>query len=324
MSYVLGVKVGGEGKRKLVLIGYANHAGRDGANAWCSIKTVADYAECSERTTQRHVKDLLELGFMREGNQLAPIGASAKPANQLPIVYDIAIDDATRERWRATYTPGRREKFAEAGALGGRRSAENRRRGDSVTPLRDQAEADFPNETSQVKRGDNVTPPENADDRGDISGSSGVTESLFGGDTVMSPEPSLEPSLNRPRDNTAFAPVRPPQGSFHDERPVPTSLGCALLDEYVRTCQAPPPRNVRRRIGEKVDELLADGYGPELIRRALQLMRERGKWPELLPDLVNELINPPQGARRGSSASPRQTTYPDEAYDDEWPTARPA
>ncbi len=48
------------GTHRLVLIGIANHADPDGANAWPAIATLARYARVSERTVQRCLADLVE------------------------------------------------------------------------------------------------------------------------------------------------------------------------------------------------------------------------------------------------------------------------
>jgi hypothetical protein len=164
-------------------------------------------------------------------------------------------------------------------------------------------------------------------------GSDGDYRSADGGTTGQEEDPlnvsgdrgtPREGPRGTPREDNSFRPRRAPQDSFHGECPEPTVPGTALLLEHVNACHAPPPRNVQRRTGIKIDELLAEGYEQDLIRNALQLMRERAKWPELLPDLVNELLNPPQGTRRNGSTPPRQTTYPDEAYDDDWPAEQSA
>ena len=45
----------GNGIRKLILLGYANHADKHGRGAYPSTQTIADYGECDVRTVQRHV-----------------------------------------------------------------------------------------------------------------------------------------------------------------------------------------------------------------------------------------------------------------------------
>jgi hypothetical protein len=46
-SFVLGLSMGrGNGIRKLILLGYANHTDKHGRGAYPSTRTIADYAEC--------------------------------------------------------------------------------------------------------------------------------------------------------------------------------------------------------------------------------------------------------------------------------------
>jgi hypothetical protein len=69
-SFVLGLSMGrGNGIRKLILLGYANHADKRGRGAYPSTRTIADYAECDVRTVQRHVSWLIANGFLNEGDQ---------------------------------------------------------------------------------------------------------------------------------------------------------------------------------------------------------------------------------------------------------------
>lgn len=61
------------GNCKVVLLGVANHAHRDGTNAYPSIETLALYAHCDRRTAQRNVRKLEDEGFLeREG--VGPMG----------------------------------------------------------------------------------------------------------------------------------------------------------------------------------------------------------------------------------------------------------
>jgi hypothetical protein len=69
-SFVLGVSKGrGNGVRKLILLGYANHTDKHGRGAYPSTQTIADYAKCDVRTVQRHVGWLLDRGYLHEGDQ---------------------------------------------------------------------------------------------------------------------------------------------------------------------------------------------------------------------------------------------------------------
>jgi len=65
------------GRAKLVLIGIANHQGDNGA--WPSIETLARYANCSERSVMRDIKDLEELGELFVERNAAPIRGQYRP-----------------------------------------------------------------------------------------------------------------------------------------------------------------------------------------------------------------------------------------------------
>lgn len=64
------------GRAKLVLIGIANHQGDQGS--WPSIATLARYANASERSVKRDLKDLVDLGELRIEVNAAPVGGQYK------------------------------------------------------------------------------------------------------------------------------------------------------------------------------------------------------------------------------------------------------
>jgi hypothetical protein len=64
------------GRAKIVLLGIANHQGDEGS--WPSIATLARYANASERSVKRDLKDLVELGELKIDVQAAPIGGQYK------------------------------------------------------------------------------------------------------------------------------------------------------------------------------------------------------------------------------------------------------
>jgi hypothetical protein len=171
LTHVLSLNVG-DSTRKLVLVGYANHAHKDGTGAWAKPATVAEYANCSKRTVQRHVKVLLEDGYLREGDQGL---VSHIPADRRPIVYEIAMDEATRIAWREQRAPGRRDEAAGRGSV----------RRDNSSPRSDDAGGD----NLSPRRGDDVSPRAAADDVTPVSPRD-VTPVTQRRDTAMSPEPS--------------------------------------------------------------------------------------------------------------------------------------
>ncbi|HEX6326311.1 MAG TPA: helix-turn-helix domain-containing protein [Jiangellaceae bacterium] len=133
-SFVLGLSMGrGNDIRKLILLGYANHADKHGRGAYPSTQTIADYAECDIRTVQRHVGWLLANGFLHEGDQRM---VDHLDLRYRPIVYDVAISVDQIQQWAAddAQAGGTRTRAAEAGRRGGRASSQVVR-GDTLSPL---------------------------------------------------------------------------------------------------------------------------------------------------------------------------------------------
>ncbi|MDK9494351.1 hypothetical protein QEZ40_000223 [Streptomyces katrae] len=95
-----------------------------------------------------------------------------------------------------------------------------------------------------------------------------------------------------------------------------------LMAEYLRGCPGGrPPKKVLGHLGKEIRSLLDEGYGPDVLRPALERLRAKGLNPSVLPSLVNELLNagPAQssnsspssasGAGPWASASPAYTPY---------------
>lgn len=86
-SFVLSLSMGrGNGIRKLILLGYANHADKRGRGAYPSTQTIADYAECDVRNVQRHI-GWLERRCLHEGHQQMEHHLDPR---YRAIVYDVA------------------------------------------------------------------------------------------------------------------------------------------------------------------------------------------------------------------------------------------
>lgn len=64
VAAVLACQTGLDPRTKLVLLGMAEHCGPDGSHAYPSVKTLARYAECSERTVQRELDKLRKAGYL--------------------------------------------------------------------------------------------------------------------------------------------------------------------------------------------------------------------------------------------------------------------
>ena len=179
MTYVLGQQVG-DGTRKLVLLAFANHAHRDGTAAWCSVGTVAEYAERGKRTIQVHVSTLVNEGWMREGDQRL---VEHLPKDRRPIVYDLSMTADQRAEWVAARTPGLRDAAAVAGQKGGTTTAARNSqvvRGAGSAPRRDAGSAPRVDLDGVQALHDGV---QSATQRGAV----GCTQTVL--------DPSVEPSL---------------------------------------------------------------------------------------------------------------------------------
>ncbi|MCX4529280.1 hypothetical protein OG982_26900 [Streptomyces sp. NBC_01551] len=76
-----------------------------------------------------------------------------------------------------------------------------------------------------------------------------------------------------------------------------------LMAEYLRGCPGGrPPKKVLGHLGKEIRTLLDEGYGPDVLRPALERLRAKGLNPSVLPSLVNELLN--SGPAPSSSSSP--------------------
>lgn len=72
-----------------VLQGLANHAGRDGRNAFPSIRLLAHYTRKGERAVQKDLRVLEEAGLIRRGDQRAAFDI---PERYRPTVWDLAME----------------------------------------------------------------------------------------------------------------------------------------------------------------------------------------------------------------------------------------
>jgi hypothetical protein len=148
--------------------------------------------------------------------------------------------------------------------------------------------------------------PESGPDQGvPLSGESHET---------LTPEQVEEQGAGR-REQGAVARAREPRN-----RSAVTLLGNALLEEHRRLIKPSLPRDVGRRVGEKIDLLLDDPeISPDEVREGLRRLRANRKFgPGMLPDLVHEVRQeragqgepPPRGRSpaRGSTTDARVGT----------------
>ena len=256
-SFVLGLSMGrGNGIRKLILLGFANHADKYGRGTYPSTPTIADYAECDVRTVQRHVGWLTANGYLHEGDQRM---VDHLDPRYRPIVYDVAMSAEQVDQWAAEPGPsgGTRTRAATTGRRGGRVSPQVVR-GDDLSPLTG-------SESPQVSRGDMLSPLEMTS-RGDNDAGSGVTSHAPRGDggvTRTVQEPPREPSSSAPATASAgTAPAAQQGGGMNDQSPTDA---LDLLPETVRNHPTVIPRAIAKRI-QALDDL---GWPRAEIRRRL-------------------------------------------------------
>jgi hypothetical protein len=239
-SFVLGLSMGrGNGIRKLILLGFANHADKRGRGAYPSTRTIADYTECDIRTVQRHVSWLIANGFLHEGDQR--IVDHLDPRYR-PIVYDVALSPEQIQQWATDGVPpaGTRTRAAQAGRRSVRVSSQVSR-GDNLSPLAE-------DESQQVSRGDSLSPLE-SERRGDNSARSAVTNPAFRGDTGVTRtihEPSREPSSSSPPPAHAPAAGTAATGGGSERSSLSDVLD--VLAEAVRDHPSVVPSAIARRV----------------------------------------------------------------------------
>lgn len=74
----------------MVLLGLANHAGRDGTDAYPSVRTMARYARLSDRQVQRCLRSLLDYGLIEPGDQRI-VEAKIEDPLRRPVVYNLVM-----------------------------------------------------------------------------------------------------------------------------------------------------------------------------------------------------------------------------------------
>lgn len=98
-----------------VLVIMADRVNEYGYGAWPGIKGMAASLECSERTVQRAIRELVNLGLIREGDQ-----SQTRHLQYRPTVYDV-LTPALRyieSKGRHIMSPlpvSRGDKFAHSG-----------------------------------------------------------------------------------------------------------------------------------------------------------------------------------------------------------------
>ncbi|MDD9380385.1 hypothetical protein M8Z33_27770 [Streptomyces sp. ZAF1911] len=64
-----------------------------------------------------------------------------------------------------------------------------------------------------------------------------------------------------------------------------------LVAEYAKGCKRRPPSDTLGLLGRKIKTLLDEDFAPRDIRSAMDLLRDKGLHPSVLPSLVNQVVN---------------------------------
>ncbi|MCY0935956.1 hypothetical protein [Streptomyces sp. H34-S4] len=78
-----------------------------------------------------------------------------------------------------------------------------------------------------------------------------------------------------------------------------------LVAEYAKGCKRRPPGDTLGLLGRKIKVLLDEDFAPRDIRAAMDVLRDKGLHPSVLPSLVNQVVNasPQHAGSPPSSAS---------------------
>lgn len=183
-----------------VLLLLANCANEDGQNAFPSVARLARESGLSERGVQLALRELLNAGVIREGDQTAA-RLRIRRRDKCPIVYDIVMDDGGRgEDAAPRETVSRGQDRASggserrnAGALHeARKAALQGCAGAPRRGVRD-GEGAAQEACEPTARGEVSSP--RAALRGEKNAAHGVKKSTERGE-VAAPDPSIEPSKN--------------------------------------------------------------------------------------------------------------------------------
>ncbi|MFJ3984361.1 helix-turn-helix domain-containing protein [Streptomyces fungicidicus] len=161
------------------LAGLARHADKKGRGAYPSVARLAAYACKAERSVQRDLKQLRELGLIRLGDQSK---VAHLPEGKRPEVYDLAVERTV---------PGGRASSDEVTRTSRVTLASSRRRGGKKKPSS--------SAMSSAKTGDvDVTP--DVDVTGDADVADGVTSTSQEGRRPRHPNQKTEPKAE-PKDS---------------------------------------------------------------------------------------------------------------------------
>ncbi|MFE4671057.1 helix-turn-helix domain-containing protein [Streptomyces sp. NPDC056723] len=173
------------------LTGLARHADKKGRGAYPSVARLAAYACKAERSVQRDLKQLRELGFIRLGDQSK---AGHLPEGKRPEVYDLALHRVV---------PGGRASSDEVTRASRVTLASSRRRGGKKKPSPEGATSDSTGDVDV--RGD-------VDVTGDADVANGVTPTSQEGRRPRHPNQKTEPRAEPKDSYGARSSTRGPDG----------------------------------------------------------------------------------------------------------------
>jgi hypothetical protein len=94
--------------------------------------------------------------------------------------------------------------------------------------------------------------------------------------------------------------VQEPRANVTRIRTTATMIGSTLLAEHYEGVST--PNRVKQRMGEVIDEMIAEGFDPDVVREALARLRKKPNGgPGLLPSIVGDVMADRSPRRRSES-----------------------
>lgn len=293
--------------------GLAYHADSHGRGAYPSVARLAAYTCKDKRSVQRDIRKLVELEFIRLGDQSK---AAHLPEGKRPEVYDLAVERTV---------PGGRAGDAEVTRTSRVALASSRRRGGKKKPSSDT--------TSTPERGDVGATPD-VDATRDVDVANGVTwasqEGWRGRHPNQLPEPTTETT-------TSLA----PHGDETDHSPASSSKAASSsakngqqkehhLEAFGAFWLTYPKKKAREEAKKAWIAAIERGAQPEhMVQAAQAYARERAgeesKYTKYPATWLNkgcyddEPDQPPTGSRPGHLRSVGPQTAPRDIPDEELP-----
>lgn len=159
---------------RYVLLILGNYAGEDGKHAFPAIQTIARKTGFKERTVQKALRQLEDLGIVRLGNQ-AIVAAHIDRPDKRPTVYDLALQSCGSAGETAVEKGGDRGEPRSPRAPAGRTSEQS---GVNLTTERGEPRSPDPSnnpiEKTRARGGDPDGPPRGAKGGGEAAHQAGA------------------------------------------------------------------------------------------------------------------------------------------------------